>query len=205
MNKEVVVSAKTVEEAVALAAEQLGLPVSAIEYTVIEEAKKGYLVKKDKVMPYYDYKPNPIVRFWNWGWGVYHKNEELWNYLIVGVLTTVVSLVTYFICTNTFCDPKDEIDLQIAIVIAWCVAVLFAYVANPIVVFKSKSRGKAKVKEFIAFIGARILSLVMEMVAMALMVSVLSWSDTVGKLITQVMVIIANYIFSKVFVFKKKD
>ena len=178
---------------------------SVNDLPLIEAAEEGILVKRDKLYNYYEYKPNFIVRFWRWGWGVYHKNEELWNYLIVGFLSTVVNLVAYFICTNTFCNPKDEIDLQIAIVIAWCVAVLFAYVANRIVVFKSKSKGKAKVKEFIAFIGARILSLVMEMVAMALMVSVLSWSDTVGKLITQVMVIIANYIFSKVFVFKKKD
>ena len=178
---------------------------SVNDLPLIEAAEEGILVKRHKLYNYYEYKPNFIVRFWRWGWSVYHKNEELWNYLIVGFLSTVVNLVAYFICTNTFCNPKDEIDLQIAIVIAWCVAVLFAYVANRIVVFKSKSKGKAKVKEFIAFIGARILSLVMEMIAMALMVSVLSWSDTIGKLITQVMVIIANYIFSKAFVFKKKD
>lgn len=176
---------------------------SVNDLPLIEEAKKGYLVKKDKVMPYYDYKPNPIVRFWRWGWGVYHKNEELWNYLIVGALTTVVSLVTYFICTNTFCNPEKSLELQIANIISWIAAVAFAYITNRIFVFKSKS--KQIFKEITSFVGSRILSLLMDMGAMAIMVTLLRWNDAIGKIITQVIVTIANYIFSKIFVFKKKD
>ena len=176
---------------------------SVNDLPLIEEAKKGYLVKKDKVMPYYDYKPNPLVRFWRWGWGVYHKNEELWNYLIVGALTTVVSLVTYFICTNTFCNPERAIELQVANIVSWIVAVAFAYITNRIFVFKSKS--KQIFKEITSFVGSRILSLLMDMGAMAIMVTLLGWNDGIGKIITQVIVTIANYIFSKLFVFKKKD
>ena len=172
---------------------------------LIEAAEEGILVKRDKLYNYYEYKPNFIVRFWKWGWGVYHKNEELWNYLIVGGLTTVVSLVTYFICTNTFCDPKIPLELQTANIISWIIAVLFAYVTNRIFVFKSKCKGKMKVKEFFSFIASRILSLLMDMGAMALMVSLLHWNDAIGKIITQVIVTIANYLFSKMFVFKKKD
>ena len=172
---------------------------------LIEAAEEGILVKKNKLYNYYEYKPNFIVRFWRWGWGIYHKNEELWNYLIVGGLTTIVSLVTYFICTNTICNPKNALELQIANVIAWSAAVLFAYVTNRIFVFKSKSKGMNQFKEFLSFIGSRILSLLMDMGTMAIMVSLLHWNDTIGKIVSQVIVTIANYIFSKLFVFKKKD
>ncbi len=178
---------------------------SVNDLPLIEAAEEGILVKRDKLYNYYEYKPNFIVRFWRWGWGVYHKNEELWNYLIVGGLTTIVNMGTYFICTNTFCDPKVPIELQIANVTAWCVAVVFAYVTNRVFVFKSKSKGKDKFKEFISFIGARIISLGMDMAGMALMVSLLHWNDAISKIIVQVLVVLANYVFSKLFIFKKKD
>jgi len=54
---------------------------------------------------------------------IYHKYEEIINYLIVGLLTTVVSLVTYFICTGLFLDPNNKIELQIANLISWIFAV----------------------------------------------------------------------------------
>ena len=84
-------------------------------------------------------------------------------------------------------------------------AVLFAYVTNRLFVFKSKSKGKEKFKEFIKFIGARIISLGMDMAGMALMVSLLHWNDAISKIIVQVLVVLANYVFSKLFIFKKKD
>lgn len=170
---------------------------------LVEVAKEGILVKRNKLYNYYEYKPNFIVRFWNWGWGVYHKNEELWNYLIVGFLTTVISLATYFICTETFLNPKINIELQIANVISWCLAVIFAYVTNRVFVFKSKNENK--LREAVSFVGSRILSLIMDMAAMFLMVSILNWNDKIGKIITQVMVIVVNYLLSKLFVFKKED
>lgn len=169
---------------------------------LIEEAKEGFLVKRNKIYSYYDYKPNIFIRFWRWGWGVYHKNEELWNYLIVGLLTTVVSLATYFICTETFLDPNNDIQLQIANIISWIFAVAFAYVTNRVYVFKSKS--KEYFKEISSFVGARILSLVMDMFTMFIIVSVLHFNDKIGKLFSQIVVTIANYILSKLFVFKKE-
>jgi len=168
---------------------------------LIEEAERGILVKKNKLYDYYEYKPNIIVRFWRWGWGIYHKNEELWNYLIVGVLTTIVSLSVYFICTSTFLDPENNIQLQIANVISWILAVAFAYITNRIYVFKSKS--KEYLKEISSFVGARILSLLMDMLTMFLIVSVFHFNDKIGKLASQVIVTVANYVLSKLFVFKK--
>jgi putative flippase GtrA len=176
---------------------------SVNDLPLIEAAEEGILVKRHKLYNYYEYKPNFVVRFWRWGWGVYHKNEELWNYLIVGALTTLVSLVTYFVCTNTICDPKVPLELQAANVISWVLAVAFAYVTNRVFVFKSKS--KKIFKEITSFVGSRILSLLMDMGAMAIMVSLLHWNDAIGKVIASVIVVIANYILSKTFVFKKKD
>ena len=144
---------------------------------------------------------NPFVKFWNWGWGIYYKNPEIWNYLIVGFLTTIVSLVTYFVCTYTFLDPNVEIELQIANVISWIFAVTFAYFTNRIFVFKSKEVNM--VKEASKFVGSRILSLLMDMLTMFIIVSVLHSNDKIGKLVSQVIVTVANYFLSKLLVFKK--
>lgn len=171
------------------------------DFPLIEAANEGILVKRNKLYNYYEYKPNFIVRFWNWGWGIYHKNEELWNYLIVGFLTTIVSLVTYFICTETFLNPEVSVELQIANVISWVLAVAFAFVTNRIFVFKSKN--KKVFKEMCSFISSRIFSLFLDMLSMFIMVSVLSWNDKIAKLIVQVIVTVVNYILSKLFVFKK--
>ena len=144
---------------------------------------------------------NPLVKFWNWGWGIYYKNPEIWNYLIVGVLTTIVSLVVYFIATRTFLDVSVAIELQIANVISWVISVSFAYVTNRIFVFKSKNT--KILSEISKFVGSRILSLLMDMGAMYLIVSVMNASDVIGKLVSQVIVIVANYVLSKLIVFKK--
>ena len=134
---------------------------------------------------------------------IYHKYEEIINYLIVGLLTTVVSLATYFVCTSTFLNPQNKIELQIANIISWIFAVTFAYFTNRIFVFKSKE--KNVIKEASTFVGSRILSLLMDMFTMFIIVSVLHLNDKIGKLVSQVIITIANYVLSKIFVFKKKS
>ena len=145
---------------------------------------------------------NPFVKFWNWGWEIYYKNPGVWNYLIVGLLTTIVRLVTYSIATRTFLDPTDEFELQIANVVSWVFAVAFAYITNRIFVFKSKN--KNILSELTKFIGSRVLSLIMDMLIMLIIVTVMGFSDIIGKVVSQVVVTIANYILSKLLVFKKK-
>lgn len=180
---------------------------SVNDLPLIEEAKKGYLVKKDKVMPYYDYKPNPIVRFWRWGWGVYHKNEELWNYLIVGLLTTIVCTGIKWGLYFTILDVNKVLDAQLGVWISWFVAVIFAYFANRIAVFKSKN--KNLFKEFIDFVGARVITLGLDMLLTWLFYNIIGLTSNVWVIITtiiiQTIITILNYIFSKIFVFKKKD
>lgn len=137
---------------------------------------------------------------------LYKKYEEIINYLIVGVLTTVVSLVVKWGLLFTILDPKNSVQLQVAVVISWIAAVGFAYITNRIFVFKSKS--KKILKEITSFFGARLLTLGLEMLIMWFFVTFLKLNSDLWVLIwtmvAQILVIIFNYIFSKLFVFKKK-
>ena len=133
---------------------------------------------------------------------LYKKYKEIINYLIFGVLTTVVSLATYYICVFTFLNPENPVELQIANIISWIFAVLFAYVTNRKYVFESKE--KNMIKEGIKFSGSRLITLFLDMLVMWLGVTVLKFSDTIIKIVSQVLIIIGNYIISKLFVFKKE-
>ena len=137
---------------------------------------------------------------------LYKKYEEIINYLIVGVLTTVVSLVVKWGLLFTILDPKNSVQLQVAVVISWIAAVVFAYITNRIFVFKIKS--KKILKEITSFFGARLLTLGLEMLIMWFFVTFLKLNSDLWVLIwtmvAQILVIIFNYIFSKLFVFKKK-
>lgn len=149
---------------------------------------------------------NPLVKFWNWGWNIYYKNPEIWNYLIVGVLTTVVSLAIKWGLLFTILDAKNGFQVQVAVIVSWIGAVIFAYITNRIFVFKSKS--KNYLKEISSFILGRVATLLMEMFIMWFFVTLLKLnSDTwvlVFTLVCQVLVTIFNYILSKLFVFKKE-
>ena len=126
---------------------------------------------------------------------------EIVRYLIVGGLTTVVSLSVYYGCVLTFLDPKNPLQLQTANIISWIAAVTFAFFANRIFVFRS--RGAGVLREAGAFYLARVGTLLMDMCIMFVGVTLMGYSDKVMKLIVQVVVTIANYIFSKLFVFRK--
>lgn len=137
---------------------------------------------------------------------LYNKYEEIINYVIVGILTTIVSLVVKWGLLFTILDAKSAFQLQIAVIISWIAAVTFAYVTNRVFVFKSKSSNI--LKEIVSFFGARLLTLAMEMVIMWFFITLLKLdSDTwvlIWTMVTQILITIFNYIFSKLFVFKKK-
>lgn len=130
------------------------------------------------------------------------KYREIINYLICGFLTTLFSLFSYFIVTITILDVNISIELQIANVFSWCVGVLFAYFSNRKFVFKSTNN---KQKEFPAFVGSRITTLLIDMLIMHIFVTVLGYNDKVFKLISQIIVIIGNYLLGKLIVFKKDN
>lgn len=129
--------------------------------------------------------------------------QELFRYLIVGVMTTVVSLGVYYGCVLTFLDPENALQLQAANILSWVAAVTFAYVASRIYVFKSKR--KDLLHEAAAFYSSRLATLVMDMGLMFAMVTLGGVNDKLAKLIVQVAVTVGNYVLSKVFVFSKME
>lgn len=134
---------------------------------------------------------------------LYKKYKEIINYLIFGVLTTVVSLVTYYICVYTFINPEEAVQLQIANVISWFFGVTFAYITNRKFVFESNEQNK--IKEASKFVTSRIATLLMDMAIMFIGVTLLKFNDKIIKIVSQVVVIIANYLLSKIIVFNKGE
>ena len=133
---------------------------------------------------------------------LFYKYKEIINYLIFGVLTTIVSLITYYFSVYTFLSPYNAFQLQIANVISWGIGVAFAYITNRKFVFESKE--KNKLKESGKFVISRVATLVLDMVIMFIGVTMLKFNDKIMKLISQIIVIIGNYLLSKMLVFKKK-
>lgn len=131
---------------------------------------------------------------------IYKKYEELINYLIIGILTTVVSLATYYLLTLTILDANNKVYLQIANIISWLASVTFAYFTNRKFVFKVKN--KSNIKECLNFYISRISTLIIDMIIMYIFVSILKFDNKIVKLIAQVVIIILNYILSKFIVFK---
>lgn len=136
---------------------------------------------------------------------IYKKYEEIINYIIVGGLTTLVSLASKWILLFTVLDAASALELQIAVIISWICAVSFAYITNRIFVFKSNN--KNILKEITSFFGARTLTLLLEMVIMWFFVTLLRMnSDTwvlIWTVLSQFIILVLNYVFSKIFVFKK--
>ena len=133
---------------------------------------------------------------------LYYKYEEIISYLIVGGLTTIVSLATYYLLVYTILNPKEAVELQIANIISWIASVTFAYFTNRKYVFKAKE--KISFKEGINFYLSRVSTLLLDMLMMYIFVSVLRFDDKIIKLIVQIIVIVLNYVLSKFIVFKKK-
>lgn len=136
------------------------------------------------------------------GMVLYHKYTEICNYLIVGGLTTVVSLAVYYGSVLTFLDPSRPIELQMANILSWICAVTFAYFTNRKFVFHSRNRNM--LKEAGSFYVSRLSTLLLDMAVMFIGVTVLGQNDKIVKLIDQVLVTVANYIISKLIVFRKK-
>ena len=109
------------------------------------------------------------------------KYQEIINYLIIGVLTTIVSLAIYYLLVYTILNPENFLQLQVANVLSWIGSVLFAYITNRKFVFQSQSREVTK--EFASFIGSRLLTLLADMLIMFLGVTLLHFNDKIVKII----------------------
>ena len=113
-------------------------------------------------------------------------------------MTTLVSISIYALFTKCF-----HINYMIANVISWIISVLFAYITNRIFVFKSKSENI--VLEIYQFFKYRIFSFLIEIFLMYVFVELINIDDMISKVIVQIIVIVLNYVFSKLFVFKKES
>ena len=130
-----------------------------------------------------------IVRYW-----------DVVSYLFFGVCTTIVNYLIYIPCYNFL-----GMSATVSNMIAWVVAVAFAYLTNKPFVFKSHDwSAKTVVPELTKFVGCRIGSGAAETVILLVTVDLLGWNGNIWKLVTQVMVVVLNYIGSKLLVFRKK-
>lgn len=127
------------------------------------------------------------------------KFRELFLYLIFGALTTVINILVYFLLARLL-----TINYQVSTVIAWLLSVLFAYGTNKLFVFESKNQSRREdFREIISFFAFRILSLGIDMGSMYVMVQLFRIDDLIAKIVANIIVVIANYVFSKLFIFKK--
>lgn len=132
---------------------------------------------------------------------IFKKYKEALSYLFYGVLTTLVNWGVFQVLNDTF-----SVNWEYANVIAWIAAVVFAYITNRKYVFKSISPNI--IREFLFFTQLRFLSLLLDMLAMYILIEMITITPFMSKVITGILVLILNYIFSKKIIFKdrrKKD
>lgn len=127
------------------------------------------------------------------------KYRGIIAYIVFGILTTVINVIVYYICYEIF-----GIINIISTIIAWFAAIVFAFVTNKKYVFDSKSWDKEIVlNEGIKFLSCRVGTGIIEVIMMICFVDILQVNGTLMKAITNVIVIIINYIFSRCVIFKK--
>ncbi len=128
----------------------------------------------------------------------YHKYKEGILYLFFGGCTTLVNIVSFMILRFL------TVGTYVSNGIAWVLAVLFAFVTNKLYVFESKNKSaKTVAREAVSFFAFRLLSLFIDMGMMYVMIDVFSWNELLAKVLANIVVIIVNYVFSKLFIFKK--
>lgn len=131
----------------------------------------------------------------------YREHKEGMRYLVFGGLTTIVNIIVFTL-------THDILDLTTTIsnIIAWVLAVIFAYITNKFFVFYTKAKDKKDlVREIGSFFGARVFTLVLETIFLNIFIDTLGFNSILMKIISNIIVIILNFIFSKIFIFKKEN
>ncbi|MBR3152596.1 MAG: GtrA family protein [Clostridia bacterium] len=138
---------------------------------------------------------------------IYRNHREGMRYLVFGALTTVVNICVYIIFAKLiFSGFDDNIRVNISNILAIVISILFAYVTNKLWVFETKTNSKLDLlREFISFIGCRIVTAILDMVLMQITVNVFNWNDVLMKVLVNIIVIALNFVFSKLIIFKKKE
>mgnify|MGYP002512826361 CR=1 FL=1 len=140
-------------------------------------------------------------KLWDFCWGIYKEHEEGLNYLIFGFLAFVLNYVLYFLFSSVM-----HIHYMAATALSWVLTVVFAYWTNRTFVFKSRNKSAQSLgREFVAFISARIGTEFLELGLMFVMVTLAGINEYISKFVCQVIVILANYFLSKLWIFKEKE
>ena len=137
---------------------------------------------------------------WIKKWFFICYNNETLRYIFFGGLTTLVNLVVYRVCRVLFHFSVDAANITSIIL-----AILFAYFVNSRLVFQTKADTfREHFQEFVKFLSARASTMLIETFGLKLMVDVIHMNDFLGKVLIQVIVMILNYVFSKLLVFRQK-
>lgn len=137
----------------------------------------------------------PILRIFN---PFYKKYKELLLYLFFGGLSFIVSIATYALF-----NVGMNINELIANVLSWIITVMFAFLTNRVWVFQSTTNGVAEfVKQMLVFYSGRVITLVVEEVILLVFITWLGFNSMLIKVIAQVIVILLNYVISKLVVFR---
>lgn len=132
---------------------------------------------------------------------IYDEYKSIIRYVFFGVCTTIINVLVYSACYYWFSIPNVH-----STIIAWLLSVLFAFVSNKLFVFNSKSiKVKTIIYELFTFFFFRILTGIIDVGIMYITVDKMSMNPTVFKMVSNIIVIILNYIASKLIIFKMKD
>lgn len=133
----------------------------------------------------------------NKGINIYNQYKMPILYIFFGGLTTLVNIVVYFICYDIL-----SLSNILSTIIAWILSVILAFITNKFYVFESKKNNV--LYEISTFFGCRFGTGILDVGIMYLTVDILKWNALLMKIISNVIVIVLNYILSKVIIFKKK-
>ena len=137
----------------------------------------------------------------------YREHREGMRYLIFGALSTIVNILTYALFASVILKalPSKEAIVNLSEIIAFIVALIFAYVTNKLYVFESKTTSfRELIKEMTSFTSCRVVT---EIISILMMNAAIWFSinDILMKVIANIVVIILNFVFSKLIIFKKKE
>ncbi len=137
-------------------------------------------------------------------------NYEMVTYIFFGVVTTVINYISYWLLCLAFSIPMSNVSAKqnllsvLANTIAFIISLIFAFVTNKIIVFGSRDYSfKTVIKEFVSFTTARLLTFGLESLIL-FVAGALKFNLLIAKIFANVLVVILNYIFSKLFIFKNK-
>lgn len=133
-------------------------------------------------------------------------NKEIILYLIFGVLTTIINFICFYVLSEfLFIKLEKNINITISNTIAFIIAVIFAFITNKLIVFKSTEKDNKKtLKQFIHFMCARIFTFLISTCGILLSVNILFIQKYISKIVFNIIEIILNYIFSKIIIFKRR-